>query len=116
MKDNAKQDHIIRGDLNYMNENTFRVLFSKVILKPYPVMMKNYRNSPTDIQKLRHFQTFLQFKGKSSLQTFTVTNANESPNLLSHEAMFIMEVMKAGYSLDILHEGFNAPHFLLSRA
>ena len=43
-----------------------------------------------------------------------VANANESPNLLSHEAVFIMDVMKSCYSLDIIHEGFNVPHFILA--
>ena len=44
-----------------------------------------------------------------------VTNANESPNLLSHEVVFIMGVMKVYYSKEMLHKGFNVPHFILAQ-
>ena len=85
------------ADVNCMNEKTFRRLFPKVKLDVCPYEIQNFGNSTADISILGQFCTYLQFRGKKYLNTFIVTNANDSPNLLSHGATFRMGVLLPNY-------------------
>ena len=85
------------ADANCMNEKTFRRLFPKVKLSVCPLEIQNFGNSTADISILGQFCTYLQFRGEKYLTTFIVTNADDCPNLLSHEATFRMGVLLPNY-------------------
>ena len=85
------------ADVNCMNEKTFRRLFPEVELSVCPHNIQNFRNSTADIYILGQFHTYLQFRGRKYLNTFIVTNANDCPNILSHEATFRMGVLVPNY-------------------
>ena len=80
-----------------MNEKTFRRLFPKVKLSVCPHEIQNFGNLTADISILGQFHAYLQFRGEKYLTTFIVTNANDCPNLLSHEATFRMGVLLPNY-------------------
>ena len=80
-----------------MNEKTFKKLFPEVKLSVCLHEIQNFGNSIADISILGQFRTYLQFRGEKYLNTFIVTNANDCPNLLSHEATFRMGVLLPNY-------------------
>ena len=73
--------------------------------------IQNFENLITDILILEQFPDYLQFKGKKYKNTFIVINANDCPNLLSHDATFRMGVLKPCYPRSMLVDGENIPHF-----
>ena len=85
------------ADVNRMNRKTFKKLFPKVKLSVCPHEIQNFGNSVADISILGQFHIYLQFRGEKYLNTFIVTNANDCPNLLSHEATFRMGVLLPKY-------------------
>ena len=85
------------ADVNCMNEKTFRRLFPKVELSVCPHSIKNFGNSSADVYILGQFHTFLKFRGRKYLNTFIVTNTNDSPNILSHGATFRMGILVPNY-------------------
>ena len=96
------KDHLVvrvdtGADVNYMNEKTFRRLFPRVKLSVCPHEIQNFGNSTADISILGQFRAYLQFRGEKYLTTFIVTNADDCPNLLSHEATFRMGVLLPNY-------------------
>ena len=99
------------ADVNCMNEKTFKKLFPKVKLSVCPHEIQNFGNSVTDISILGQFCTYLQLRGEKYLNTFIVTNANDCPNLLSHEATFRMGVLLPNYSEENVVKGENVPNF-----
>ena len=100
-------------DVNCMNEMTFKKLFPKVKLSVCPHEIQNFGNSVADISILGQFRTYLQFRGEKYLNTFIVTNANDCPNLLSHEATFRMGVLLPNYPEENVVKscGENVPNF-----
>ena len=110
------KDHLVVGvdtgaDVNCMNEKTFRRLFPKVKLSVCPYEIQNFGYLAADISILGQFHTYLQFKGEKYLNTFIVTNANNCPNLLSHEATFRMGVLLPNYPEENVVKGENVPNF-----
>ena len=105
-----------RADVNYMNEKTFKKLFPKVKLSVCPHEIQNFGNSVADISILGQFCTYLQFRGEKYLNTFIVTNTNDSPNLLSHGATFRMGVLLPNYTEEnvVKRCGENVPNFKYS--
>ena len=97
-----------------MNERTFRRLFPKVKLSVCPYKIQNFGNSTADISILGQFRTYLQFRGEKYLNTFIVTNANDCPNLLSHGAIFRMDVLLPNYLEENVVKGENVPNFKIS--
>ena len=97
-----------------MNEKTFRKLFPKVKLSVCPYEIQNFGNSTADISILGLFHTYLQFRGEKYLNTFIVTNANNCPNLLSHEATFRMGVLLPNYLEENVVKGENVPNFKIT--
>ena len=85
------------ADVNCMNEKTFKKLFSKVDLSVCPHSIQNFGNSTADVYILGQFRTYLKFRGRKYLNTFIVTNANDCPNILSHGAIFRMEILVPNY-------------------
>ena len=86
-------DHLVirvdtGADVNCINEISYQALFLEVKLSVCPHEIQNFGNSIADISILGQFCAYLQFKGKKYENTFIVTNANDCPNLLSHEATF----------------------------
>ena len=85
------------ADVNCMNEKTFKKLFPEVELSVCPHSIQNFGNSTADVYILGQFCTYLQFRGRKYLNTFIVTNANDCPNILSHEAIFRMGILVPNY-------------------
>ena len=94
-----------------MNEKKFNELFPEVELSVCPLEIQNFRNSIADISILGQFCTYLEFRGEKYLNTFTVTNANDCPNLLSYGATFRMGVLVPNYSEENTVKGENVPNF-----
>ena len=63
---------------------------------------------------LGQFHTYLQFRGEKYLNTFIVTNTNDCPNLLSHEATFRMGVLLSNYPEENVVKGENVPNFKIN--
>ena len=99
-----------------MNDKTFKKLFPKVKLSVCPHEIQNFGNSVADISILGQFHTYLQFRGEKYLNTFIVTNANDCPNLLSHEGTFRMGVLLPNYPEENVVKGCgeNVPNFKFS--
>ena len=109
-------DHLVvrvdtGADVNCMNETTCKVLFPEVKLSVCPHEKQNFRNSVGDISIPGQFHTYLQFKRKKYENNFIITNANDCPNLLSHDANFRMGILKPCYPRSMLLDGENVPHF-----
>ena len=92
-------------DVNCMNEVTYKVHFPEVKLSVCPQEIQNFRNLIADISIQGQFQAYLQFKGKKYENTLIVTNANDCPNLLSHDATFRMSALKPCYPKSMLVDG-----------
>ena len=80
------------SDINCINLGTFQRLFPNKQLNRSTLLLENHRNSPVSI--IGRFTAFIRWKGKVFHQEFHVTNANSSPNLLSRDACFRMEVLQ----------------------
>ena len=111
--------HLVVGvdtgaDVNCMNEKTFKRLFPKVKLSVCPHKIQNFGNSVADISILGQFCTYLQFRGEKYLNTFSVTNANDCPNLLSHGVAFRMGVLLPNYPEENVVKGENVPNFKIN--
>ena len=102
------------ADVNCMNEKTFRKLFPKVKLSVFPHEIQNFGNSITDISILGQFHTYLQFRREKYPNTFIVTNTNNCPNLLSHEATFRMGVLLPNYPEENVVRGENVPNLKIN--
>ena len=102
------------ADVNCMNEKTFKRLFPKVKLSVCPHKIQNFGNSIADIYILGQFCTYSQFRGEKYLNTFIVTNANDCPNLLSHEATFRMGVLLPNYPVENVVRGESVPNFKIN--
>ena len=104
------------ADVNCMNEKTFKKLSPKVKLSVCSHEIQNFGNSVADISILAQFCTYLQLRGEKYLNTFIVTNANNCPNLLSHEATFRMGVLLPNYPEENVVKGCgeNVPNFKVS--
>ena len=113
------KDHLVvrvdmRADANCMNKKTFKRLFPKVKLSVCPHKIQNFGNSVADISILGQFCTYLQFRGEKYLNTFIVTNVNDCPNLLSHEATFRMGVLLPNYPEENVVRGEKVPNFKIN--
>ena len=87
------------ADVNLMNICTFYSLFpDRSVLQPTPTRMENYGN--TGIKGLGKFHMFLRWKDQVFKQLFYVTNADNSPNLLSRDACYTLGVLKPCYSVE----------------
>ena len=80
-----------------MNEKPFKKLFSEVELSVFPHSIQNFGNSTADVYILGQFHVYLWFRGRKYLNTFIVTNANDCPNILSHGAIFRMDILIPNY-------------------
>ena len=88
-----------RADVNLMNSKTFDSLFDRKILQFTSLMMEAYGNYSA-VEVLGKFHAFLRWKGKVYRKLFYVTNANNSPNLLSRYAGYTLGVIKPCYSVE----------------
>ena len=102
------------ADVNCMNEKTFKELFPEVKLSVCSHKIQNLGNSVADISILGQFCTYLQFRGEKYLNTFIVTNADDCPNLLSHEATFRLGVLLPNYPEENVVRGENVPNFKIN--
>ena len=80
------------SDINYISLGTFLRLLPSKQLDRSTLLLENYRNSPVSI--IGRFTAFIRWKGKVFCQEFHATNANSSPNVLSRNACFRMEVLQ----------------------
>ena len=79
--------------------------FPKVKLSVCPYEIQNFGNTTADISILGQFRAYLQFRGEKYLTTFIVTNTNDCPNLLCHEATFMMGVLLPNYPVENVVKG-----------
>ena len=79
------------SDINCLSLGTFHKLNRSMLI------LENYGNSPVTI--IGKFMAFIRWKGKVFHQEFHVTNANSSPNLLSRDACFRMEVLQTCFTV-----------------
>ena len=83
----------IGADVNLMNLNTFDTLIKvRTILQPGSLRMEAYGNSAVEV--LGKFNAFLRWKGHVYRKLFYVTNANDSPNLLSWDGCYTLGVIR----------------------
>ena len=94
-----------------MNEKTFNELFPEAELSVCPHEMQIFRNSVADITILGQFHTYLEFRSEKYPNTFTVTNVNDCPSLLSYGAIFRMGVLLPNYPEENIVKGENVPNF-----
>ena len=87
------------ADMNLINSKTFDSLFNRKVLEFTSLRMEAYENNSA-VEILGKFHTFLRWKGKVYRQLFYVTNANNSPNLLSRDACYTLGVIKPCYSME----------------
>ena len=80
------------SNINCISHGTLQRLFPNRQLDRSALLPKNYENSPVSI--IGRFTAFIRWKGKLFHQEFHVTNANSSPNLLSRDACFRIEVLQ----------------------
>ena len=87
------------ADVNLLNSTTFDwIIGDRLILQPSTLRMETYGSSRVEV--LGKFNAFLRWKGKIFRQTFYVTTANSSPNLLSRDACYTLGVVRPCYSVD----------------
>ena len=79
------------SNINSISLGTFQRLFPNQQLDRSMLLVENYGNSSMSI--IGKFKAFIRWKGKVFCQEFHVPNANSSPNLLSRDASFRMEVL-----------------------
>ena len=87
------------ADVNFMNLRKFDFLFNRKVLEFTSLRMKAYGNNSA-VEVLGKFYAFLRWKGKVYRQLFYVTNANNSPNLLSRDGCYTLGVIKLCYSVE----------------
>ena len=85
------------SDINCISLGTFHKLFPNNQLNRSMLLLENYGNSPVPI--IGKFTAFIRWKVKAFHQEFHVTNANSSPNLLSRDACFRMEVLQTCFAV-----------------
>ena len=76
--------------------------------------IQNFGNSIADISILGQFCTYLEFRDEKYLSTFTVTNANDCPSLLSYGATFRMGVLLPNCPEENVVKGENVPNFIMN--
>jgi len=89
------------ADVNIMNIATFSKLFPKQrnLLKPSQLQLEVYGKS--SVKVLGNFHLFLRWNGTTYRQLFHVTNANDSPNLLSRNSCYIMKTLLPCYNVNV---------------
>ena len=91
-------ESVVTGsDINCISLRTFQGFFPNKQLNRSTLLLENYGNSPVSITG--RFTAFIRWKGKVFHQEFHVTNANFSPNLLSRDACFRMEVLQTSFAV-----------------
>ena len=86
------------ADVNLMNSKTFDSLFNRKVLEFTSLRMEAHGNNSA-VEVLEIFHAYLRWKGKVCRQLFYITNANNSPNLLSRESCYTLGVIKPCYSV-----------------
>ena len=82
-----------------MNIQTFDSLFpDRSVLQLTPIKMENYGNSAVEV--IGKFHMFLHWKDEVYRQLLYVTNANNSPSLLSRDACYTLGVLKPCYFVE----------------
>ena len=88
-----------RADVNLINSKTFDSLFSRKVLGFTSLRIEAYRNNSA-VEVLGKFHTFLRWKGKVYSKPFYITNANNSPNMLSRDRCYTLGVIKPCYAVE----------------
>ena len=92
------------ADVNLMNSRTFDSIFNdRTVLQPSLLKMEVYGNNSA-VEVLGKFHAFLRWKGRVYRQLCYVTNANNSPNLLSRDGCYILGVIKPCYSVESMRK------------
>ena len=83
--------------INCISLGTFHRLFPYQQLTKSMLLLENYGNLPVSI--IGKFKAFNRWKGKVFCQEFHVMNANSSPNLISRDASFQIEVLQTCFTV-----------------
>ena len=85
------------SNINCISLGTFHKLFPNKQLNRSTLLLENYGHSPMII--IGKFTAFIRWNRKVFLQELHVTNANSSPDLLSRDACFMMEVLQTCFTV-----------------
>ena len=80
------------SDVNAINKKTFQKLFPDAKLTPSSNVLQNFDSSC--------ITTFLRWKGNVYRCKFEVMNSDTTPNVLSRQTIFVMNILKAMFNLN----------------
>ena len=86
------------SDVNAINKKTFQKLFPDAKLTPSSNVLQNFDSSC--ITPMGTFTTFLRWKGNVYRCKFEVMNSDITPNVLSRQTIFVMNILKAMFNLE----------------
>ena len=87
-----------RSDVNAISRKTFQKLFPDAKLTPSSNVLQNFDSSC--ITPMGTFTTFLRWKGSVYRCKFEVMNSDTTPNVLSRQTIFVMQILKACFNLN----------------
>ena len=87
------------ADVNLINSRTFDSLFDRKVLQFTSLRMERYGNNST-VEVLGKFHAFLRWNRRVYRQLFYVTDAHNSPNLLSRDGYYTLGVITPCYSVE----------------
>ena len=86
------------SDVNAISRKTFQKLFPDAKLTPSSNVLQNFDSSC--ITPMGTFTTFLRWKGNVYRCKFEVMNSDTTPNVLSRQTIFVMNILKACFNLE----------------
>ena len=86
------------SDVNAISRKTFQKLFPDAKLTPSSNVLQNFDSSC--ITPMGTFTTFLRWKGNVYRCKFEVMNSDTTPNVLSRQTIFVMNILKACFNLN----------------
>ena len=84
--------------VNAISRKTFQKLFPDAKLTPSTNVLQNFDSSC--ITPMGTFTTFLRWKGNVYRCKFEVMNSDTTPNVLSRQTIFVMNILKACFNLE----------------
>ena len=85
------------SDVNAINRNTFQKLFPNAKLTPSSSVLQNFDSSC--ITPMGTFTTLLSWKNNVYRCKVEVMNSDDTPNVLSRQTIFVMNILKPCFTL-----------------
>ena len=86
------------SDVNAINKRTFQRLFPDAKLTPSSNVVQNFDSSC--IKPMGTFTTFLRWKNNVYRCKFEVMNSDSTPDVLSRQTIFVMNILKTCFNLN----------------